>query len=50
MSQCKVPHSGEKNQHFTQRGPELSVTDQERDLGVLLHKSVDPKYSGGDEG
>ena len=42
VKKCKVMHIGAKNQNFTYRlmGSELSVTAQERDLGVLVDNSM----------
>ena len=42
VGKCKVMHIGAKNPNFKYRltGSELSVTDQERDLGVLVDSSM----------
>lgn len=42
MSKCKEMHIGARNQNFTYTlmGSELSVSDQDRDLGMLVDSST----------
>jgi len=44
VSKCKVMHLGKKNPNFqyTMEGKQMITTEEERDVGVLIHRSLKP--------
>ena len=48
QAKCKVMHLGRNNPRFKYRmgGEELAETEEERDLGVLVHESLKPANEG----
>ena len=44
IKKCKVLHTGRNNPlyHYTMNGVPLTVVEQEKDIGVTIHKSLKP--------
>ena len=44
VNKCKIMHIGPKNNRYKyyMEGKELAVTEEEKDVGVLVHNSMKP--------